>query len=125
MKGKRRVSFLAIAGVALVMAAAVIVINRRSIFQEGNPLPVLAGIWRLEIRGEPYARIKDEPPTFIARAGRHDALFAAVEKAYGVTFRGASGDIYMFEGGGGKVRLAARNYARRYKIWEVMGGASP
>lgn len=124
MKGKRKVTFLMIGGVALLLAAILVLINSRSIFQEGNPLPVLSGIWRLVVNNEPYAQIEEAPATYIARAGVHDELFAFIEKTHGVKFKGNEGDRYIFEGEGKKVELVTRSYARAFRIWEVAGGAS-
>lgn len=125
MKGKRKVTFLIIAALALLMAAAIVLINRQGIFQEGNPIPVIAGICHIEFNHEPYAQIKDEPATYIARAGRHEELFALIEKTYGVAYKRTNGDRYVFEGGGKTVELATRNYTQSFRIWEVVGGIPP
>lgn len=118
-----------IAAIAVLMAVIVILVNRQSIFQEGNPIPVLSGIWKLIIQKEPYACIKEEPPTYIARAGQYGEFFTYVDKAYGVAYKGivqeASGERYKFEGGGKTVEMVKRHYTRSFAIWEIVEGASP
>ena len=120
MKGRRASTFVMIAIVAVLMAAAVLLINHTTIFQEGNPLPVVGGIWQVAAEGKPYAQIKDEPATYITRTGSHSELFGHLEAAYGVSFREQAEDgLFLFEGEGGPLAVDARQYPRYYQIWEV------
>jgi hypothetical protein len=114
-----------IAAVAVLMAVLVILVNRQGIFQEGNPVPVFSGIWKLMVDKEPYACIKEEPPTYIAGAGKQDGLFAFIEKQYGVEYQSNSGGIYIFTGGGKTVKLSMRHYTRSFRVWEIVDRASP
>lgn len=119
MKGKRAGVFVMITIVAVIMVIAVLLINQTTIFQEGNPLPVFGGIWRLTAGGEAYAQINDAPVTYITKAEGHEELFAQIEKAHNVTFKQQSGSEYAFEGEGGKLTVTARKYSRSFLIWEV------
>jgi hypothetical protein len=119
---KKRVStFLMIAIVAVVMLAAVVFINRQTIFQEGNPLPVAGGIWQLVMGGESYAKIKDEPVTWVTRSGesKHDELVAHIEDAYDVKLKSNEESTYVFEGERGTITVSLRQYSRSFQIWEL------
>lgn len=119
MKGKRASTFVMIAIVAVLMVAAVLLINHTTIFQEGNPLPVAAGIWQLAVEGKPFAQIKDEPPTWITKTADNRALFAGIEQEYSVKYTTEQEAGYLFEGGETKLVLGMRQYSRYYQIWEV------
>lgn len=119
MKGKRAATFVMIAIVAVIMITAVLIINQTTIFQEGNPLPVFGGIWRLSVGGEQFAQIRDEPATYIAKTGQHAALFEFIEKTYGVKFKEQMDSRYIFESDDKKVTVTSRRYSRSFQIWEM------
>lgn len=119
--GKRASTFLMIAILAVLMLATLIFINRSMIFQEGNPLPVAAGICRLTVGGEPYVKIKDEPATWMTEAGEseHDELFSHIEETYGVKYTEQKDNDFIFDGEGKQVTVVFRSYSRNYRIWEL------
>lgn len=118
---KRAATFLMIAIVAVVMLAALFIINRTTIFQEGNPVPVAKGIWALIVKGEPYAKIKNDPPVYITRPLSHDRLFSFIEATYGVKFTKEDNGKYVFTGKDKTVTLVTRRYSKSFQVWEVEG----
>lgn len=119
--GKRASMFLMIAIVAVVMLVVLFLINRNTIFQEGNPVPVFKGIWQLMVAGDKYAVVKDEPPVWITKSGEgnHDELFACIENTYGVKFKQKTGIVFKFEGNGKNITVSERQYSRSFQIWEA------
>ena len=119
MKGKRASTFVMIAIVAVLMAIAILLINQPSIFQEGNPLPLLGGIWQISVEGKPYAEVKDKPPTYMTKTDDYDELFAELEKIHSVRFMQETDDGFLFEGDGGRLTVSSRQYSRSYRLWVV------
>jgi hypothetical protein len=115
--GKRTSTFLMIAVVAVIMLFVVFLVNRTYIFQEGNPLPVFNGIYKIVMNKQPYEQIDNEPIKYIARTDKHDELFAFIEKTYGVKYKEEKGSGYHFEGDGKSVVLTQRQYSRSFQVW--------
>lgn len=118
---KRVPTFLIIIIIAAVMVTALVLFNSNLIFQEGNPLPVAAGIWQLVVGGEPYAKIKDEPATWMTRSGegKHDELLSYIEASYGMKLIGPTDGAYVFQDDDKKVTVTVRQYSRNFRIWEL------
>lgn len=128
---RRTATFLMIAVVALLMIVVLLLVNRQTIFQEGNPVPVFKGIYHIVFNNDPYVQIKGNPTTYITRAdqqsggttvSKHDELFKFIESNFSVKFTGQQGDRYTFTGDGGKtLTVLARKYSRSFLLWEVTG----
>jgi hypothetical protein len=117
--GKRAATFVMITVVAVILSIVLLFINRSYVFQEGNPLPVFSGICQLTINDVPYAKIKDNPPTYIARTGEHDPLFSFIETEFGVKFKEQKENEYIFVGSSKTVKVSPRLYSRTYQVWAL------
>lgn len=118
---KRMPTFLIIVIIAAVMVTALVLLNSNLIFQEGSPLPVAGGIWRLVVGGEPYAKIKDEPATWVTRSEKdgHDDLLSHIEETYGMQLIGPTDGAYVFQDDDKQVTVTVRQYSRNFRIWEL------
>lgn len=118
LASSRKYIILVLTAVLILFFAAVFV-YWDAVFQEGNPLPVFAGILKLN-GSEPYAKIKDVPETYIIKTGEREGLISFIEKEKSVKFKEQMGAGFMFEGPVKKVILVSRQYTRFFTLFEVV-----
>lgn len=95
----------------------ILLININIIFQEGNPLTIFRGIFRLS-SSETFVKIKDNPVTYVTITDDADDLFAYIEESDNVSYKEQVGSGHIFENRNKVVILTSRQYTHNYQIWE-------
>lgn len=113
-----------ILGAAALLGLLLLVVNRNYVFQEGNPIPVARGIYEVSALDRGYAVIHDDPVTYLTRTDDYVDLFALIENRYDVDFQGETEGEYVFEGDGKQIVLEARQYTKRYRVWNFSAEAN-
>ncbi len=99
-----------------LLVAAVLNVRILYLFQEGNPLPVLWGIMRLEFTGAeivPFAGNK-----LIQKAGP-EAPLTEYLAARGWIFQDRLGAGIFYKKGGAELFVGTRMFTRRYVVYEL------
>lgn len=105
-------SLLALIIVVVVMFFA------RTLFQEGNPLPVFAAIFRLEFTQLEVVPITGEGHLFLQRAGKGEAPLTGYLGESGWQFKDRLGSAIFYEKDGVMLRVSSRMFTRRYVVYE-------
>ena len=116
---KRVRTSVIIAGLVAVLLLALVLINSNSIFQEGNPLPLIKGMYQIQFGEQTYVKVKDAPETYLTKSQQASDLFGYIEKSRNVKFYRQLGTSYLFKGEGGEITVAARQYTSAYRVWEI------
>lgn len=87
------------------------------IFQEGNPLPIINGIFKLNDNNT-YVLISENPTIYLTKTNIKDDLFEYIKEEYDVKFKEQLGSGYVFEGDIGLL-LTSRQYTRFYQVWRL------
>jgi hypothetical protein len=100
----------------LLICISATVMYKDVIFQEGNPLPVINGMLKLN-DDNTYIKIKDNPVVYITKSNNKEGLFKHIENNSNVAYKEQMGSAYIFEGPEKAVILTTRQYTRFYQIW--------
>lgn len=106
-----------ISAIIIIIISFIFLLNINLIFQEGNPLPIFSGILQLN-DSKTFAKIKNNPVTYITKTNNMDELFSHIEEDDKVRYREQMGSGYIFENENKIVILTSRQYTRNYQIWE-------
>lgn len=112
MKIKRKYFILLV----IIILTSLPLIYKDIIFQEGNPLPILKGIIKLN-NSNTYVEIYNNPVTYLTKTNKKNELFEYIEKENSVKFKEQFGSGYIFESNDKNIIITSRQYTRFYKIW--------
>lgn len=88
------------------------------IFQEGNPLPVINGMFRLNETNS-YVLIDENPIVYLTKTNNKDELFEYIQKQYDIKLKEQLGSGYIFEGENIRLLMTSRQYTRFYQVWRL------
>lgn len=118
--GKARNKFLLIMVLVLMIAAALFILNRRVIFQRGNPLPYIAGMLQLNSQ-RPYVKVADgEGLIYITKRNDYGGLHEFIETSYDVDFTEQMGSGYIFRSEHKKLVVLSEIYWKYYIVWTII-----
>jgi hypothetical protein len=116
VKGKRA---LVLSVFALgILFFAVALLFGAIIFQEGNPVPVLQALARLELSEEPITRITGADVKYIQTVGPETPLTEYLA-AYGWSFRERLGAGIFYQKRDSALFAEARMLTRRYVVYQL------
>ena len=113
---KKRVRYI-IFLIALIIVST-IAMYKDTIFQEGNPLPIINGMFKLN-NNNTYVLINENPTTYLTKTNIKDDLFEYIKKEYDIKFNEQLGSGYIFEKVNNKLILSSRQYTRFYQVWRL------
>ena len=116
MRGEIVLKNKKLAIIILVVTAVIIVTifsYKNLIFQEGNPMNIIAGIIQLN-DVVTYVNINDNPVAYLTKNNNSGGLFSYIEEENRVKFKEQMGSVYIFEGDDKNVILVSRQYMRFY-----------
>ncbi len=108
----------------LVTFSALFVMEKDTIFQEGNPLQYVKPIFMLTIGGE-YAQTEragakgEQEMVFLTKKADSEALFSYIEDKFQVKYKEQIGGGYIFEGASENKVLTGRTYLKYFTIWTI------
>jgi hypothetical protein len=92
------------------------------IFQEGNPIPLISSIIKLEFSNEKYVKYSSVPDKYISEV-KADAESYKVMKDFmmekGWTFKEQMGAGFIFEKDGELMAIGTRQYTKKYFLWSI------
>lgn len=100
--------FLLILGIVLYLPA---------IFQEGNPLPIIKGIVRLQLSDEKLISI--DLDRYITRTEGSDDVIISFLDNKGWKFGEQFGSAYIFKKQGNLQTVESTQYSRYFRIWKI------
>lgn len=95
-----------------------IAIYKDVIFQEGNPLPVINGMFRLNETNS-YVLIDENPIVYLTKTNNKDELFEYIQKQYDIKLKEQLGSGYIFEGENIRLIMTSRQYTKFYQVWRL------
>jgi hypothetical protein len=104
--------------IILVLLVAILLFYRKPLFQEGNPLPVLSGIIKLNLFSENIVKITEDESKYITKNknGMHSIIQFMEEKGYKLADQMGSGYIFEKEDKS-TMTITHRYYSTFYDIW--------
>lgn len=103
--------------IVLIVVAA-INMNKDIIFQEGNPLPIINGMLRLNEEST-YVLIRENPTIFLTKTNIKDDLFEYIQNKYDIKLKEQMGAGYIFEGENTRLILTSKQYTKYYQVWRL------
>lgn len=113
---KIRMKYIILLIVLIVIAT--ITMYKDVIFQEGNPLPIINGMFRLN-EANTYVLINENPTFYLTKTNNEDDLFEYIQNKYNIKLKEQIGAGYIFEGENTRLILTSRQYTRFYQIWRL------
>ena len=118
-KVKMHNTILSIIIAIFIIIAITLIINWSVIFQEGNPIPYLKSILKLNTN-QTYIQVQDDNPIiFITKKDNYDELHEYIEDKYDVSFDEQIGSGYIFSSNEKMIIVTSRIYWKNYKVWTV------
>jgi hypothetical protein len=102
--------------IILIILTAILLIYWEPLFQEGNPLPVLSGIIKLNFTGENIAQIDGSKYITKSKNGVNSINRFMKEKGYKLIDQMGSGYIFEKEDKT-TIIITHRYYSTSYEIW--------
>ena len=90
-----------------------------AILQEGNPLPILLAIAKLELSELKVVPISSKDDYLIQKAGKGEAPLTEQLSKYGWEFKDRLGSAIYYEKDGATLLVTSRAFSRRYIIYEL------
>ncbi|XMB66035.1 DUF4652 domain-containing protein [Mycoplasmatota bacterium zrk1] len=87
------------------------------VFQEGNPIPILSSIIKLESGKDDYIEITDN--RFITKTSSNDNFFDFIEQEHNVIETTQMGAGYFFSGNNKGIMLETRKFTSSYTLWNL------
>ena len=89
------------------------------VFQEGEPIPVLKGIFQLHTKDIVFSQISSEPKKYITRV-RNENVFEEFAKLQGWKFIERMGGILIYQdGSGNQIQVYFYAVSRFYRCFRV------
>lgn len=91
-----------------------------AIFQEGNPVPIVKSIIKLESTDVDYVKFSEMPVKYISKSNidREDMIKKFMEKKNWI-YKEQLGNSYFFIKDGEEISISTRQFTRKYFTWEV------
>lgn len=106
----------------LITIVAVILISiipkMFSLFQEGNPIPILKGITALNKKVD-IVEISKEPKTYITKTDKGSSPITKLMEREGWKFEEQLGAGYIFSKDDNKLIITSTEYTGKYMIWNL------
>jgi len=104
----------------LVLAIAILVFYRGTIFQRGNPLPYISKMFTLSDSNQ-YSKVFDDKDIYLTRSGssNYDDLITHIESTWKVTFIEQMGSTLMFKSEDINIFASTEVYWSKYIVWEL------
>jgi len=104
--------------IILVLLVAILLIYRKPLFQEGNPLPVLSGIIKLNLTNENIVKITEDGSKYITKSKNGVDSITQFMKEKGYKLADQMGAGYIFEKEDkSTILITHRFYSTFYDIW--------
>lgn len=104
--------------ISLFLIAFFIYVNRRVIFQLGNPVQYLSKALLLN-KNKVYIDVFGDKNVYITKQNHRDIFIDFIEKEYGVVLKEQGGSGYALVSDSLVVRLSSQIYMRYYIVWSV------
>lgn len=114
MKKKTFIIFIILILFLLILS---IVLYLPAIFQEGNPLPIIKGIVRLQLSDEKLISI--DLYRYITRTEGSDDVIISFLDNKGWKFGEQFGSAYIFKKQSNSLTIEGIQYSRYYRIWKI------
>lgn len=92
------------------------------IFQEGNPIPLISSIIKLEFTNDTYVRYSNSPDQYISEfepgSQRYKIVIGFMEEK-GWAFEEQMGSGLIFKKGDEQMTIETRQYTRNYYVWSI------
>jgi len=88
------------------------------IFQEGNPCPLISGIWQLNFSQKDIVKLKIDGDRHMTKSRNGQKIITEIMKNRGYEFVEQMGSGYFFKSKGGESIVAVhRYYSKYYSLW--------
>lgn len=94
----------------------------RVIFQEGNPIPLISSIIKLEFSNAKYVKYSSTPDRYISEVKSDVENYKVMKefmKEKGWTFKEQMGSAFIFEKDGELMTIDTRQYTKKYFLWHI------
>ncbi len=109
----------------VVMGIVVLLMILPALCQEGNPLPLLAGVLQLEMSGQRIVLIHHERLLLMQKASEDASPLTDYLAAVGWQFSERLGSALFYTRDETVLSVHARQFTRRYVIYELDGNLLP
>ncbi|MEQ6377458.1 zf-HC2 domain-containing protein [Bacillaceae bacterium S4-13-56] len=90
------------------------------VFQEGNPIPIVTSILKIEFSDSEYVKFSSSPDRYITEFEEERySVMKEYMKERGWTFKEQMGSGFIFDNEGEQLVVETRQYTRNYYIWDV------
>lgn len=104
--------------IILVLLIAILLLYRKPLFQEGNPLPVLSGIIKLNLTNKNIVQITEDGSEYITKSKNGVDSITQFMKEKDYILSDQMGSFYIFEKEDKSTILVAhRCYSTFYGLW--------
>lgn len=112
-------TLLVIAVTVITAFVTFLLIYRNVIFQEGNPIPIIKGIVKLNLTNNDVVKVSDKSERYIEKSKSGHQPFIKLMMNDGYTFNEQIGSGLIFEKGGSMVIATIKMYTRYYEVINV------
>ncbi len=98
-------------------ALIMLVLFLPAILQEGNPLPILKGIVRLQLSDERLMFIDSD--RYITRTEGSDDVIISFLENNGWMFEEQFGSAYIFNKQDNLINVGSKQYSRYFRLWQI------
>ena len=106
--------------VTLLIIILLIGNNYKTIFQEGNPLPIFSAIIKATFTSQKIVTLKNSPEKYLTPSDHGKELIIQFMKEKGYTFIYQLGSGYIFKNEQGKgIAVTRKAFSRFFEIWHI------
>jgi hypothetical protein len=103
--------------VVLAIFIFVIIFISPILFQEGNPIPIINAIIKLNSSDMNFVQISDNPDRYISKAGEGNDILIQYMDGEGWIFIEQNGSAYFFLKDNSELMVKSTKYTGKYIIW--------
>lgn len=119
---RRIVTVITTLAITFTLMGAILGVYGNVLFQEGNPIPVVSSILKLEFSNADYVKFSASPTKYISKfnsAGDRYSIIKEYMKKKGWEFKEQMGSGLIFDKNGEQTVISTRQYTKNYFIWSV------
>ncbi|MBQ4865776.1 hypothetical protein IHQ11_04525 [Priestia megaterium] len=104
--------------ISIITAAFFVLIFHKTIFQEGNPLPIAWSIVKLKSSGEDVVQISDKPKRYLIHSNDYLTFIKQMKKKK-VNFQYQDNKKFYFNNDNERQLFVSKNYTDKFTIMEL------
>lgn len=119
---KRIFTVITTLAVTFTLMGIILGVYGNVLFQEGNPIPVVSSILKLEFSEREYVKFSTSPTRYLSKfktSGDRYSIIKEYMKKKGWEFEEQMGSGFIFVKNGEQTIISTRQYTKNYFIWSV------